>query len=136
MADRAVTMRGLAERNVTADLATWKINFSAQGTDSAAVQAEIDRDTRTISEFFRAAGFPADAVTDGGGSVNTILRQQPRRPTTSPSTAASSFRTTDVMRARRAYSRQFDLIRGGVAIQEGSGMQYTASPASTTSSRR
>ena len=32
------------------------------------------------------------------------------------------LRTTDVMRARRAYARQFDLIRGGVAIQEGSGM--------------
>ncbi|HEV2867108.1 MAG TPA: SIMPL domain-containing protein, partial [Allosphingosinicella sp.] len=34
------------------------------------------------------------------------------------------LRTTDVMRARRAYARQFELIRGGVAIQEGSGMQY------------
>ena len=34
------------------------------------------------------------------------------------------LRTTDVMRARRAYARQFDLIRRGVAIQEGSGMQY------------
>ena len=35
MADRAVTMRGLAERNVTADLATWNINFGVQGTDLA-----------------------------------------------------------------------------------------------------
>ena len=34
MADRAVTMRGLAERNVTADLATWQINFDVQGTDA------------------------------------------------------------------------------------------------------
>src|ERR1044072_3039328 len=38
MADRAVTMRGLAERNVTADLATWNISFGVQGTDLAGVQ--------------------------------------------------------------------------------------------------
>ena len=35
IADRAVTMRGLAERNVTADLATWTITFTAQGTELA-----------------------------------------------------------------------------------------------------
>ena len=44
MADRAVTMRGLAERNVTADLATWTLSFTAQGTELGEVQAEIDRD--------------------------------------------------------------------------------------------
>src|SRR6187401_877195 len=39
MADRAVTMRGLAERDVTADLATWTISLSSQGTELGAVQA-------------------------------------------------------------------------------------------------
>ena len=59
MADRAVTVRGLAERNVTADLATWSINFGVQGTDLSAVQADVERDTATVREFFRRAGFPA-----------------------------------------------------------------------------
>src|SRR4051795_10058563 len=71
MADRAVTMRGLAERNVTADLATWNISFGVQGTDLSAVQADIERDTATVREFFRRAGFPADVITDGGGSINS-----------------------------------------------------------------
>src|SRR3954470_3500941 len=64
MADRAVTMRGLAERNVTADLATWNISFGVQGTDLAEVQAEVDRDAAKIREFFTRAGFPADVITD------------------------------------------------------------------------
>ena len=34
MADRAVTMRGLAERNVTANLASWSLSFSASAIDS------------------------------------------------------------------------------------------------------
>src|SRR5688500_15284955 len=73
MADRAVTVRGLAERNVTADLATWTINLSAQGNALGAVQAEVDRDTRTVSDFLREAGFPEDQGTDDGGGGGQVL---------------------------------------------------------------
>src|ERR1044072_9640235 len=59
MADRAVTMRGLAERNVVADLATWNLNFNAQGTDLAEVQAKIEREPRAVPHFPRAAALPA-----------------------------------------------------------------------------
>ena len=123
MADRAVTVRGLAERNVTADLATWTINFTAQGSELGAVQAEVDRDARTVANFFRTAGFPAAAVSDAGGSVNQYFDSN-RGENSVTINRRVQLRTTDVMAARRAYARQFDLIRGGVAIQEGSGMQY------------
>jgi hypothetical protein len=123
MADRAVTVRGLAERNVTADLANWTISFNAQGSELAPVQAEIDRDAQTVANFFRAAGFPNEAVTDAGGSVNQFFDSQ-RGENNVTITRRIQLRTTDVMRARAAYARQFELIRGGVAIQEGSGMQY------------
>jgi uncharacterized protein len=123
MADRAVTVRGLAERNVTADLATWTLTFSSQGNELAAVQAEIDRDARAIADFFRAAGFPAEAVTDAGGSVSQYFDSS-RGVNSVTVNRRIQLRTTDVARARRAYARQFDLIRSGVAIQEGSGMQY------------
>ena len=123
MADRAVTVRGLAERDVNADLATWTLNFSAQGTELGAVQAEIDRDTRTVSNFFRAAGFPAEAISDGGGSVNQYFDSN-RGENSVTINRRVQLRTNDVARARRAHGRQFDLIRGGVAIQEGSGIQY------------
>jgi uncharacterized protein len=123
LADRAVTMRGLAERNVTADLATWTISFSAQGNELGAVQAESDRDARTVAQFFRSAGFAVNAVTDAGGSVNQFFDSN-RGETQVTVNRRVQLRTTDVMAARRAYARQFELIRGGVAIQEGSGMQY------------
>ncbi|HYJ52722.1 MAG TPA: SIMPL domain-containing protein [Allosphingosinicella sp.] len=124
MADRAVTMRGLAERDVTANLASWSMNFSSSGTDAAAVQAEIEQDTRTINEFFRAAGFPATAITDGGGSINSFYDNN-RQANVVTINRRLQFRTNDVMRAQRAYSRQFDLIRRGVELQEGSDMVYS-----------
>ena len=123
MADRSVTVRGLAERNVNADLATWNITFTAQGTELGPVQAEIDRDARAIADFFRVAGFPADAVTDAGGSVNQYYDSN-RGENAVTINRRVQLRTTDVMRARRTYARQFELIRNGVAIQEGSAMQY------------
>jgi hypothetical protein len=123
MADRAVTMRGLAERNVTADLATWSLNFTASGTEAGEVQAEIERDTRTIQEFFRAAGFPASTMADRGGSINSFYDSN-RQANVVTINRSLQFRTTDVMRAQRTYARQFDLIRNGVQLQEGSSMAY------------
>lgn len=122
--ERAVTMRGLAERDVTADLATWSISFSAQGSELGEVQAEIERDAATIRNFFRAAGFPAEAVTDGGGSVSSYYDNN-RAANVITINRRIQFRSNDVMRAQRAYARQFDLIRSGVALQEGSSMNYS-----------
>jgi hypothetical protein len=124
MADRAVTMRGLAERNVTANLATWSLNFTASGTDAAEVQAEIEADTRTINEFFRAAGFPAAAIADRGGSINSFYDTN-RQANVVTINRSLQFRTEDVMRAQRTYARQFDLIRRGVQLQEGSSITYS-----------
>ena len=124
LADRAVTMRGLAERNVTADLATWTISFTAQGTELDAVRAESDRDAATVLAFFRQAGFPAEGVTDAGGAVNQYYDNN-RQANNVTVTRRIQLRTSDVMRARQAYARQFELIRGGVAIQDGSGIQYS-----------
>lgn len=124
LADRAVTMRGLAERNVTADLATWTINFTAQGTELDAVRAESDQDAATVLTFLRQAGFPAEAVTDAGGSVNQFYDTN-RGANQVTVNRRIQLRSNDVMRARAAFARQFELIRGGVAIQEGSGIQYS-----------
>ena len=124
MADRAVTLRGLAERNVTADLASWSLNFQAQGTDVSTVQNEIERDTRTIRNFIHQAGFPDSALTDGGGSINSYYDSN-RAANVVTINRRLQFRTTDVMRAQRTYARQFDLIRSGVQLQEGSNMVYS-----------
>ena len=55
-AERSVTVRGLAERDVKADLATWTLSYSATAQDLATAQASVDRDTSSIRErHFRAS---------------------------------------------------------------------------------
>lgn len=124
MAERSVTVRGLAERNVVADLATWSIVFSETGTELAPVQASIDDKSRAVRAFFQRAGFPADAVSDVGASVNQFFDSN-RQQNVVTVRRRLQLRTTDVMRARAAFARQADLIRTGVALEEGSGIVYS-----------
>jgi hypothetical protein len=121
-ADRAVTVRGLAERNVTADLATWTISYSDTGTDLGTVQAKVRADTAAIEQFFAGLGFPKDALQPTGANVSTYTDQGVLRYTVRQRMA---LRTNDIARAERAVARQFDLVARGVLLEEGSGMAYT-----------
>lgn len=122
MADRSVTVRGLAEREVTADLATWTIAYSAQNTNLAVAQADMDRDTAAIGKFFTELGFEADALKPTGANVNQYTSNGIPRYTIRQ---RMSLRTNDIEKAQAAVARQFDLVRRGVVLEDGSGMSYT-----------
>ena len=121
-ADRSVTVRGLAEKDVTADLATWSISYSATGTDLPTVRAEIDANTQQLKAYFGSLGFKPDALTPVGAGVNQYLNNGINNITI---TQRMLLRTTDIARAQRAVAQQFDLVRRGVTLQEGSGMRYS-----------
>lgn len=122
MAERSVTVRGLAEREVTADLATWTISYSATATDMASAQASVDRDTASIVAFFRELGFPEDALQPTGVNVSSFTSDGVPRFTVRQ---RMTLRSTDIDRAQRAVRQQFDLVRRGVMLEEGSAMAYT-----------
>ena len=122
--DRAVTVRGLAERDVVADLATWTIAYAAQGTELGAVQAKSDADTRAILDFFRSLGFKDEDVSTAGVNVSQYF-DNARGADNITVRRRLQLRTTDIAKARRAFARQFDLVRRGVVLEEGSGMVYS-----------
>lgn len=120
-AERSVTVRGLAERDVTADLATWTISYSASSTSLAQAQAKARSDTEAIEGFFDDLGFPADALQPTGANVSSDTNDG---VTTFTVRQRLALRTEDIARAQQAVSRQFDLVRRGVFLEEGSGMSY------------
>lgn len=121
-ADRSVTVRGLAERDVTADLATWTIAYSSTAPDLASAQTGIEADSSAIRDFFRELGFPADAIQPTGVNVSQSTDQGLTRFTVRQ---RMTLRTNDIRRAQSAVKRQFELVRRGVVLEEGSGMAYT-----------
>jgi len=125
---RTVTVRGVSERDVTADLATWTVNFSHQGTDLGSVEQSVDGQARAVGAFFQRAGFKPDEVSDSDVSLSREQLKdkdgKPVGPQRLTVNRSIQLRTTDVMRARAAYARQAELLRDGVELS-GTNISYT-----------
>ena len=121
-ADRSVTVRGLAEREVTADLATWTIAYSATAEDLAGAQSSVDEDSKAIRAFFKEVGFPAEELLPTGVNVSQFTDNGVTKFTVRQ---RMTLRSTDIKRAQAAVRRPFDPVRRGVVLEEGSGMAYT-----------
>ena len=125
---RTVTVRGVSERNVSADLATWSITFSHTGSELGPVQQSVDQQARAVRAFFQRAGFRAGDISDQDVSLG---REQPKDRDGEPVgpekltvTRSIQLRTNEAMKARVAYSRQAELLRDGVELS-GSSISYT-----------
>lgn len=122
-AERTVTVRGLAERDVMADLATWTISYSASSTSLTEAQAKVRRDTGAIEGFFSGLGFPKDALQPTGANVSSHTDRNGMQNYTVRQRIA--LRTSDIALAQRAVAQQFDLVERGVLLEEGSAMSYS-----------
>ncbi len=125
---RSITVRGVSERNVTADLATWSVSFSHTGIELGSVQQSVDQQARSVRSFLLRAGFRPAEVTDSDVSLSrdqpTDKDGNPVGPKTVTVRRSIELRTNDVMKARAAYAGQADLLRNGVELS-GSGISYT-----------
>jgi hypothetical protein len=61
-ADRYVEVKGLAEHEVTADLALWPLRYVATGDNLAVAQAGLTRSTRQVFAFLTRYGIDTTAV--------------------------------------------------------------------------
>lgn len=74
-ADRYVTVKGLSERDVVADVAIWPLPILATGDDLAAVQANIDDATTKARAFLIAQGFEDTEIKIQKTEVTDLLAQ-------------------------------------------------------------
>lgn len=57
MADRSVTVKGLAEKAVESDFAIWTLGFRRAGNEFAGVQQALSADREMVLAFLKARGF-------------------------------------------------------------------------------
>lgn len=76
--NRTVTVKGLAEMDVKANLAIWKIKFKTTGNDLAALQQKMATDAQTIQDYLIKKGFKPAEIIVGRMNTNDLMANQYR----------------------------------------------------------
>ena len=126
--DRTVTVKGLAEREVPADIAIWPISFQDASDDLNALYKSLDQKTGIVREFLKSRGFSADEISIAPPSVNDLQargygHKESRFRYTA--TAIVTLYSKQVDKVRAAMSDALELGRLGVAV---TGENYQARP--------
>ncbi len=117
--ERFVTVKGVAEKPVDADLALWPLRFVTTSNQLAEAQERIARDAQRVLEFLAASGLSRDAVEVQSLQVSDLLAQVYRSaPIESRFIVAQTLmvRTADVARVAQASQRVGDLVAAGVVL--------------------
>ena len=67
--DRFVSVRGLAERDVSADLAIWPISFDVTGNELADLQQKVDAKRGLVSDFLSESGFAQTEISHAAPKI-------------------------------------------------------------------
>ena len=131
--DRTVTAKGLAEKEVKADKATWPLKFKELGNDPAELYDRIETNTQTIVKFLKSNGFIDEEISLAPPS----LVDQQANMSYSSETVRYRYKancvvtvvTKNVDLVRKLVSKQAELMRQGITIvgneyDEGSIVSY------------
>ena len=121
-ADRYVEVKGLVERTVKSDSATWPISFSEAGDSLPTVFAASEKDKAAVIAFLQAQGFAQRDMTLGSISVTDRSTQQFNNNQHGPRFVVEqtiTLESNDVDKVAAANAKTADLIRAGVVIQSG-----------------
>lgn len=118
-ADRYVTVKGSAERDVQADLLVWPLAHSVSGNDLPEAQRQLDANTAAIREFFTSAGFPEDDIIVSPPRLEdrwAWAYGENRPPERFRYSTTVTLRTTDVAKAQQVLRRSGELVARGILL--------------------
>jgi hypothetical protein len=122
--DRFVTVKGVAERTVSADLAIWPLRVVATGDDLSAVQRDIATQQAAVQTFLTGEGIQAADVQLQDLEVTDLYAQAYRSgPVNDRFIVAQTVnvRSADVPRVRVASQKLGALVDAGVVLSSDRG---------------
>lgn len=127
-ADRYVTVKGLAEQDVTADLAIWAIQFKVANNVLDIAKQELTRQSQLIEKFLVNNGIEQSEISNNRITINDALANQYQNTNIATRYAIDKtilVRTNNVNAVHLASQKIGDLISDGVLIGYGSVPQYS-----------
>lgn len=119
MADRSISVKGLAEKDVESDFAIWTLSFRRAGAEFANVQQALQADREKVLAFLKARGFKDEELEAKPLSVQDLLARDyaqgnvPFRFNGSGRVVVKSARVADVEKAALALD---PLIQAGIQL--------------------
>ena len=117
-----VTVKGVAEKAITSDLATWRGMLSVRAGDTVDGYDKIQLHLTTTINFLLKLGITEDAIEEGTISISTHYKRNDKGHATSEIdgytlTQTFTVTTTDVALAKRLAKESTELIRQGLAFR-------------------
>lgn len=127
--DRTVTAKGLSEKEMKADKATWPLKFKELGNDPAELYDRIERNTQTVVQFLKTNGITDEEISL---APPTMVDQQANMSYSSETVryrykanCVVTVVSKNVDLVRKLVSKQTELMRQGVTIV---GNEYDEGP--------
>ncbi|AII15448.1 putative protein (DUF541 domain) [Campylobacter iguaniorum] len=120
--DSSISVRGLAQREVPADLAVWQMSFSLGDNDLKILQKTILEKTKIAENFLKKYGLNAEdyivqapSITDN--SINPYMDSE-RVRYTYIAKVNLLVRTNKIQDIKKAQANSLDLASDGIAISQ------------------
>lgn len=127
--DRVVTVKGLAEREVEANVAIWPITFNEASNDLSSLYSVIERKSRLVVAFLKKNGFSDNEITTSLPAINDRQAQSYGNVGTIKFRYAAVTTITvysnKVSLVRDTMRKVVELVKDGIAI---SGDNYEKKP--------
>ena len=126
---RTVKVKGLAEKDVKADLAVWNIRFQSADNVLTTAKKNIESQEKTIKEFLGNAGFAGDEIIVQGLNMQDAYADSYRDRNSIPArytlNQTLTVRTNKVDLVNAFYPQIGDLVSKGVTFNSyGNGVSY------------
>ena len=118
-AQRFVTVKGLSEREIPADLALWPIVYTDTGDDLSTVQAKVEKDAASIRAYLARFGFDDGEISFSAPRVSDQWAQaygDNRPPSRYLVESTVTVRSGKIDRVGEAIQRSGELVREGVTV--------------------
>jgi len=118
-AERFVSVKGLSEREVPADLALWPVVFTVAGNDLSQTQAQVEKDAGEIRAYLTRFGFGDEEMSLSAPRVTDQWAQtygNQRPPSRYLVESTLTLRSGKIDRVREAIQQSGDLVRQGVTV--------------------
>ena len=125
-----VTVKGLSEREVAADLAIWPVAFTVSDNDLTQLQGQIQSARKTVYQFLTESGFEQTEISNAPPQINDTRTSsggldESKRPPRYRASITVLLRSAKVSKVKSAMETCDRLVQQGIALGGG---DYTSRP--------